>query len=591
MKTSRPRILLAAGVAAALTCGLSPLGAAAASEEAPVPPSANAVVLGYEVTQSAVPNIAAGYTGKATVRVANQTTSNGGHGAVLRFTAPEGTTFADTRLTSVWSNGAGVYDYGTLSTDKRTLVVNWSDYVKAGYWVDLTVTLRSDADNSRRGAVGGGSFSVDSGLAFPLVLEQDIRYEAVDAFTLAQTAAPRIAPGEAGVIKARWQNNLDTNTRYGATFLVDAPEGTRFASASIALEQSDGYKASWAGVLSADRRTMTIKQDAHYLRAGVWAEISLPVVSDDGNTRTGTVEGGRLVVSGGLELPTGLSTPLAYESGYVAPQVAPVTLSAPAIGAEISDTKRPEFVGTAHPGAVVTVTAASGEVVATTTANPDGSWKASVASDLDNGAYWGTVSQSADSTTARYEFTVNVPDPVKVVTPVTLTAPALYAVIEPGKPVFAGTGNPGATVVVKGQFGTRLGTATVKADGTWEVESVVSLVAGSYMGTAVQTAGADVSSATFRFTAVANTDVKLTTPTIGAALAPGRPVFAGTGHPGATVTVQGKFGTILGTATVTTSGTWSLTSTVSLVPGSYSGFAKQTVDGKATSAPFEFTID
>jgi hypothetical protein len=253
----------------------------------------------------------------------------------------------------------------------------------------------------------------------------------------------------------------------------------------------------------------------------------------------------------------------------------------------VTDSKRPVFSGTGEAGAAITVTGSSGRVVATTTVKADGTWSVPASFDLVNGNYYGTVSQGVDGSSARYEFVLDVKS---TVAPVTLTSPAMNAEIEPGKPVFVGKGHPGATVTVQGAFGTPLGSAVVKTDGTWSIESTVSLVVGSYSGTAKQNVDGNVTSAAFAFKAVVSNPVTLTGPAIDAVLEAGKPLFTGTGKPGATVTVQGQYGTLLGSAVVKSDGSWSIESTVSLVAGYYSGTAKQDVDGKVTTAPFKFSM-
>lgn len=275
----------------------------------------------------------------------------------------------------------------------------------------------------------------------------------------------------------------------------------------------------------------------------------------------------------------------------VAPE--PIVLTAPASGSVVTDTKRPVFSGTATPGADITVRGSSGRVVAQTTADAEGAWSVPAGFDLVNGSYYGTVSQSAHSEIARYDFKVNVKPAIVETTPVTLTSPSLDDILTPGKPAFTGKGHPGASLVVKGAFGTLLGTGTVEADGTWSIDSAVTLVPGSYSGTATQTVNGKSSTAAFRFTItkpeVKVTPVELTAPSMNAQLEAGKPVFEGTGHPGATIIVKGKYGTTLGTGTVDRDGNWSIESSVSLVAGSYSGTATQDVDGKRSSSPFAFT--
>ncbi|MFE7843730.1 Ig-like domain-containing protein [Microbacterium sp. NPDC057407] len=418
--------------------------------------------------------------------------------------------------------------------------------------------------------------------------------ESADWSLATQKVIPTLDPGTTGGAVISLKN--DSTTAQTVTFgvVADAPSGTVFEWEFITARITGVSSNDWYGTMSTDQRTLTVAPRIVTIPAGSSIELRLQLRSIAGNERTGTISDGRIEFTKVNNLPAGLSHSISYNARHASPVVAPVTLSAPVLGATVTETRRPVFSGTANPGATVNVTDDSGQLVASTTAQPDGSWSVAAGSDLPNGSHAGTVSQSADGSTARYQFSVNVaPAPQPAISPITLTAPALGAQLDPGKPVFSGKGHPGATVVVKGRFGTALGTATVDADGNWSVASTVSLGAGSYSGTAVQTFDGATTSAAFGFTvhkpAPTIVPVTLTSPAVGAEIDPGKPVFGGKGEPGATVTVQGTFGTLLGSGVVKADGTWSIESTVSLVAGSYSGTVRQNVDGKVSSAPFRFT--
>ncbi|MCS5523942.1 Ig-like domain-containing protein [Curtobacterium flaccumfaciens pv. oortii] len=271
----------------------------------------------------------------------------------------------------------------------------------------------------------------------------------------------------------------------------------------------------------------------------------------------------------------------------VGQNLAPVTLTAPAIGAEVTDTK-PVFTGEGQPGATVEVKGTYGTLLATATVKDDGTWEATSDVTLANGTYAGKAWQTVNgkTTTADFRFTV-----VQAIAPVTLETPAIGAEVTDTKPVFTGEGQPGATVEVKGTYGTLLATATVKDDGTWEATSDVTLANGTYAGKAWQTVNGKTTTADFRFTVVqAIAPVTLETPAIGAEVTDTKPVFTGEGQPGATVEVKGTYGTLLATATVKDDGTWEAPSDVTLARGSYAGKAWQTVNGKTTTADFRFTV-
>jgi hypothetical protein len=266
--------------------------------------------------------------------------------------------------------------------------------------------------------------------------------------------------------------------------------------------------------------------------------------------------------------------------------VAPIVVETPANGSTVTD-KRPVFSGTGDEGATIEITGATGRVVATTTVK-DGKWSVPASFDLNDSSYALTATQTpleGEKSNAPINFVV------KAMVPVTLTAPAIGSDVSTPNPVFQGRGTPGATVVVKGTYGSVLATTEVKADGTWTVPSAIALATGSYAGTATQTVDGKTTTAAFRFTVGQNlAPVTLETPAIGAEVEDTKPVFTGTGQPGATIEVKGTYGTLLATATVKDDGTWEAPSDVTLARGSYAGKAWQTVNDKTTSADFRFTV-
>ncbi len=313
---------------------------------------------------------------------------------------------------------------------------------------------------------------------------------------------------------------------------------------------------------------------------------------------TTTVKDGKWSVPAGFDLVDGsymltaTQTPLEGEKttapiNFVVKAMVPVTLTAPAIGSDVS-TPNPVFTGGGTPGATVVVKGTYGSVLATTVVKADGTWTVPSAIALATGSYAGTATQTVDgkNTTAPFRFTVG-----QNLAPVTLETPAIGAEVTDTKPVFTGEGQPGATVEVKGTYGTLLATAVVKDNGTWEATSDVTLANGTYAGKAWQTVNGKTTTADFRFTVVqAVAPVTLETPAIGAEVTDTKPVFTGEGQPGATIEVKGTYGTLLATAVVKDNGTWEATSDVTLANGTYAGKAWQTVNGKTTSADFRFTV-
>lgn len=425
--------------------------------------------------------------------------------------------------------------------------------------------------------------------ALPIIASDS---NAVSDVTASQPVTSKVAPGQQGSMRVRLTNNTAAPTAKGATFEFKAPAGTLFRADSVQFEWSTGYKSSFRPEVSKDWKTLTVTfgdpATGHSLGAGEYVDVVANFGSQTDNTRSGRVADGSFTVTGGAAFPVGTTTPLAYEAEYVAPVA--VVLNAPAIGAVVTDTNRPVFSGAGEVGAEITVRGSSGRVVAATTVGSDGTWSVPADFDLVNGNYFGTVTQGIDGSSARYEFSLKYQAPKVEIVPVALTSPAKNEQVLAGTPMFEGEGQPGATVTLMGRYGTPLGSGVVKADGTWQIESIVSLNVGSYAVIATQKVDSNVSTAEVEFTTVEPGFVTLTGPALDAVLEAGKPVFTGTGKAGATVIVQGRFGTVLGQTTVAANGEWSVESTVSLVPASYAGLAKQEANGKTTTAPFQFTV-
>lgn len=179
------------------------------------------------------------------------------------------------------------------------------------------------------------------------------------------------------------------------------------------------------------------------------------------------------------------------------------------------------------------------------------------------------------------------------ITAVTVATPADSEVVPTTKPVFSGTGHPGATVAVTAEDGTLHGSTLVDADGQWSVEAANDHADGDYTATVTQTAGSDVSSAAVAYsvsTATPVTAVSIASPADGETVTVARPVFSGTGHPGATVSVRGSSGKVLAVATVDDTGTWSATSTIELGNGAYVGTVEQAFGTSTTTDTFRYTV-
>jgi len=404
--------------------------------------------------------------------------------------------------------------------------------------------------------------------------------------------------GEVTSVESLFKTNGSISRPQGKVEFT-APEGTTFAADQGTIEGSfkkpgedawtnasmtltNGVRSDDGTKYTYDFATTTTTwnlPDASLMRWNI--NVSTPENADAGTFPMRTVLSGT-AVEGAFNTT---STTQATIDEAVNP-VAPIVVETPANGSTATD-KRPVFSGTGDEGATIEITGSTGRVVATTTVK-DGKWSVPAGFDLVDGSYMLTATQTpleGEKTTAPINFEV------KAMVPVTLTAPAIDSDVSTPNPVFTGGGTPGATVVVKGTYGSTLATTTVKEDGTWSVASTVALGTGSYAGTASQTVDGKTTTAPFRFTVGQNlAPVTLTAPAIGAEVTDTKPVFKGEGQPGATVEVKGTYGTLLATATVKDDGSWEAPSDITLALGSYAGKAWQTVNGKTTTADFRFTV-
>jgi len=193
--------------------------------------------------------------------------------------------------------------------------------------------------------------------------------------------------------------------------------------------------------------------------------------------------------------------------------------------------------------------------------------------------------RAAGSTTTKL---ADVSDPADLV----VKTPANGSTVTVKRPVFSGTGEPGAAIEVSGSTKV-VATATVDPEGKWTADAKFDLVDGNYNLTAKQSpVGGTPSTTSVKFTVKTVetiAPVTVTSPAAGSITDDRTPTFTGTGHNGATITVRGSQ-TVLDTATVV-DGEWELTSKVSLPNGDYDLYVDQTVKGKTTTIRHKITVN
>ncbi|MCL1840491.1 MAG: Ig-like domain-containing protein, partial [Propionibacteriaceae bacterium] len=274
---------------------------------------------------------------------------------------------------------------------------------------------------------------------------------------------------------------------------------------------------------------------------------------------------------------------------------APPVVTGPAAGAVIAQ-NRPTISGTGEAGASLVVTE-NGATVCTATVGADGTWTCVPTQALDNGDHTITAkqtdragNQSGPSTPVTFAVDADKPAPPAI------TGPASGSTLTDPTPAISGTGEPLAHVVVT-EGGNVLCEADVAADGQWACTPETELTDGTHTITATQQDAAgnqsDPSpSVTFAVDAHNPDPPVITAPAPGGTTGQPKPVFTGTGEPGATVTIV-EGGTLLCEATVQPDNTWTCTSTVTLPDGPHSVTAVQTdpAGNASDPSPSTFTVD
>jgi hypothetical protein len=149
--------------------------------------------------------------------------------------------------------------------------------------------------------------------------------------------------------------------------------------------------------------------------------------------------------------------------------------------------------------------------------------------------------------------------------------------------ILSGIGTPGATVTITNTNGAVIGTSVVYANGSWYTISPYVFTPATYTLTATSVLGNSTLSSVARTFTVKACGVTYTPPTISVSNAiiscdqTSSPLaVTGLAPAGATVTIKNASGTTLGTATVGTSGTYSIT-TSSLGLATHTLYASSTI--------------
>lgn len=303
------------------------------------------------------------------------------------------------------------------------------------------------------------------------------------------------------------------------------------------------------------------------------------------------------------------STPVDPTNPDTTPPNAPSSLQFSSDGKSVT--------GTAEPGSTITLKDANGNVLGTGKTGSDGNFTVSLGTPLTNGEQVTATATDAAGNTSQ-GTTITAPD---------LTAPDAPTIgsvtddIDPQtgsvtngdstndpRPQLSGTAEAGSTVTIY-DGGVAIGTALVASNGTWTFTPSTDLTESTHQITVRATdAAGNLGPASPVFTLTvdltpptAPTAIVLTddtgairgTITAGTPTDASKPILAGTGEPGGTITIYDN-GVAVGTTTVLPNGTWSVTPDGPLADGTHTITVVETDaagNQSAASEPIIFTVD
>jgi len=146
----------------------------------------------------------------------------------------------------------------------------------------------------------------------------------------------------------------------------------------------------------------------------------------------------------------------------------------------------PTISGTGEPGATVVVKDGSNATICTAVVANDTTWSCTANASLSDGSYVLTVTQTDATGNASVPSNTTVNIDTLAPSPPVISSPASGDVTGNSTPTISGTGEPGATVLVKDGSNTTICTAVVANDTTWSCTASASLSDGNYTFTATQ---------------------------------------------------------------------------------------------------------
>ncbi|KAB0734369.1 Ig-like domain repeat protein, partial [Pseudomonas aeruginosa] len=259
----------------------------------------------------------------------------------------------------------------------------------------------------------------------------------------------------------------------------------------------------------------------------------------------------------------------------------PVTAEAPDFpdAPQVNASNGSTLSGTAEAGVTLVITDGNGNPIGQTTADANGNWTFTPASQLPDGTVVNVVARdAAGNSSPATSITVDGVAP---------SAP----VVEPSNgTTISGTAEPGSSVTLTDGNGNTIGQVTADANGNWTFTPSTPLPDGTVVNVVARDAAGNSSPpASVTVDAVAPA-TPIVDPSNGTTL-------SGTAEPGSSVTLTDGNGNPIGQVTADGSGNWSFTPTTPLADGTVvnatatdaagntSGQASVTVDGVAPATP------
>lgn len=260
---------------------------------------------------------------------------------------------------------------------------------------------------------------------------------------------------------------------------------------------------------------------------------------------------------------------------------------------DASDATRPATAfGAAPTGSTVVLRNSVGQEIGRTVAKGDAYEIAIDPTKVTSGA--NSFSVIIEGAPESKSFTLNYGQPAA---DVVVTKPAKNGTVAPGVVEFAGTGEAGSKIVVRGSV-REVATATVGANGAWSAANPAGMpLSNGKYDLYFDQIGKGGLKSTVRHafsigeTAPIVTPHTVTSPAAGAVVETLTPEFRGAGHEGATITVRGS-SRVVATGTVE-NGQWvaKVDADAPLAPGSYNLYVDQSIRGTVVGTiRAEFTV-